>query len=65
MTGIDAAEFMLAGAKAVQIGTANFTDPAIYKKILKEFKEYLKRKNIKRSEQLTGKLVGADPCVRP
>jgi len=56
MTGLDAAEFMLAGASAVEIGTANFTNPAIYKTILKEFKEYLQRKNIKSAEELVGKL---------
>ncbi|MBL7073566.1 MAG: dihydroorotate dehydrogenase [Candidatus Omnitrophica bacterium] len=56
MTGLDAVEFMLAGASAVEIGTANFTDPVIYKTILKEFKEYLKRKNIKSAKELVGKL---------
>ena len=57
MTGTCVAEFMLCGASAVQVGTANFTDPKIYEKILKEFKEYLKRKKIKAAKDLVGELV--------
>ena len=56
MTGMDAAEFILCGARAVQVGTANFTDPSAHNKILDEFKEYLKRKKIKDIKSLTGKL---------
>jgi dihydroorotate dehydrogenase (NAD+) catalytic subunit len=41
MTGADVAEFMLCGAKAVQIGTANLVDPDAYVRILQEFKGYL------------------------
>ncbi|MFH1665202.1 MAG: dihydroorotate dehydrogenase [Candidatus Omnitrophota bacterium] len=56
MNGTDAAEFMLCGASAVQIGTANFIDPAAQNRILEEFKEYLERKNIKSARALVGKL---------
>ena len=56
MNGTDVAEFMLCGAKAVQIGTANLVDPARYDGILEEFKAYLKRKNIKKPSGLVGKL---------
>ena len=56
MTGLDAAEFMLCGASAVQVGTANFVDPDAHAKILKEFKEYLNKKNIKNAKDLVGKL---------
>jgi len=56
MTGLDAAEFMLAGASAVEVGTANFTDPSICAKILKEFEGYLNKKNIKSARELVGKL---------
>lgn len=45
MTATDAIEFLLAGASAVQIGTANFTDPTITVKIVKGIEEYLKRQN--------------------
>lgn len=56
MNGTDAAEFMLCGASAVQIGTANFIDPDAQNRILEEFKEYLERKNIKSARALVGKL---------
>lgn len=65
MTGLDAAEFMLAGASAVEVGTANFTDPAICARILKEFKEYLNIKNIKSARELVGKLVGSALYYHP
>ncbi|MFH1797980.1 MAG: dihydroorotate dehydrogenase [Candidatus Omnitrophota bacterium] len=56
MTGLDAVEFMLCGAAAVQIGTANFADPDAYGRILKEFKDYLKKKKIKKAASITGRL---------
>ena len=56
MTGSDVAEFMIAGASCVQVGTANLVDPASYKAILKEFKDYLKKKKIKKIKDLRGKL---------
>ncbi|MFH1304805.1 MAG: dihydroorotate dehydrogenase [Candidatus Omnitrophota bacterium] len=56
MTGTDIAEFMLCGATAVAIGTANLADPAAHSKILAEFKRYLRRKKIKRARELTGAL---------
>jgi len=56
MTGIDVAEFMLCGARAIQIGTANFTDPGAYGRILEEFEAYLRRKKIKKASSLTGKI---------
>jgi len=39
----DVVEFMIAGADAVQIGTANFVDPFIWSKLLKGLTEYLRR----------------------
>ena len=39
----DVVEFMIAGADAVQIGTANFVDPFIWSKLLKGLTEYLQR----------------------
>jgi len=56
MTGIDVAEFMLCGASAVQVGTANLVDPDTYPKIVQEFKDYLKRHNIKQLDKLIGKI---------
>ncbi|MGB3112600.1 MAG: dihydroorotate dehydrogenase [Candidatus Omnitrophota bacterium] len=56
MTGTDVAEFMLCGARAVQVGTANFVTPDAYAKILQEFKEYLKEKKISKAGDLVGKI---------
>ena len=46
MTGKDALEFMCAGAKAVQVGTANFTDANAMPRIIKEMDEWLNAHNI-------------------
>ncbi len=51
-SGADVAEFMLAGASAVAVGTANFTEPTTAKRIYDEFVEYLTRKRIKDVSQL-------------
>lgn len=51
----DAMEFILAGATAVAVGTANFTDPTITEKIIDGFSAYLDRYGI---EQITD-LIGA------
>ena len=40
MNGRDAIEFILAGATAVQVGTANFIDPTVTVKIVDYVKEY-------------------------
>ena len=42
-TATDAVEFLLAGATAVEVGTANFLDPAISVKIVRGIDEYLTR----------------------
>ncbi|MBD3426930.1 MAG: dihydroorotate dehydrogenase [Candidatus Omnitrophica bacterium] len=56
MTGTDVAEFMLAGASAVQLGTSNLIDPSSYIRVLGEFEMYLQRHEITRASDLTGKL---------
>ena len=43
MNGRDALEFIMAGATAVEVGTANFIDPAVTVKIVDEINEYLDR----------------------
>lgn len=43
MTGNDAVEFLLAGARAVQVGTANFVDTQASVRIAKEIEEYVHR----------------------
>lgn len=52
-TGLDVAEFMMAGATLVQIGTANFMNPNAVLDILKDFEEFLKEKD-KKAKDLIG-----------
>ncbi len=39
----DVLEFLIAGARAVQIGTANFVDPGVYERVLADLRGYLER----------------------
>jgi len=41
MNADDAVEYLLAGASALQIGTANFVDPDVSSKVLKGIREYM------------------------
>ena len=50
----DALEFMIAGATAVQVGTANFVDPFIWAKLLEGIRQYLVRHDMPRVSDLTG-----------
>jgi len=52
----DALEFMIAGATAVQVGTANFVDPFIWSKLLDGMREYMERHNLARIADLVGTL---------
>ena len=52
----DAIEFLLAGASAIEIGTANFIDPTISVKVAKGIVEYCERHGIKNVSDLTGAL---------
>jgi len=52
----DAAEFVLAGASAVSIGTALFIDPATPNKILDGLREYLVKQKVDRLSDLVGAL---------
>ena len=52
----DAIEFMLAGASAIQIGTANFIDPAITVKVADGIEEYLSRHGFKSVSEIVGAL---------
>jgi dihydroorotate dehydrogenase (NAD+) catalytic subunit len=54
MTADDALEFMIAGADAVQIGTANFVDPFIWPKVLTGISGYLDRHRIARVADIVG-----------
>ena len=50
----DALEFMIAGAAAVQVGTANFVDPFIWPKLLDGIRDYMQRHEIARIADLVG-----------
>lgn len=53
-SGRDAIEFILAGATAVQIGTANFVDPQVTVKAIDYIEDYLKRHQIASVRELIG-----------
>ena len=55
-TGMDAAEFLIAGASAVQVGTVNFWDPQAPARIARELAGFLKEENIGDVSQLVGTL---------
>jgi dihydroorotate dehydrogenase (NAD+) catalytic subunit len=50
----DALEFIIAGASAIQIGTANFVDPFIWPKLLDGLTDYMNRHKIDRIADLVG-----------
>ena len=52
----DAVEFFLAGASAVAVGTANFSDPAVTMKIYDDLEKYLREKNLSNISELVGQL---------
>lgn len=56
MNSNDAIEFILAGATAIQVGTANFIDPQVTVKIIKGIEEYLQKCQIKTVIDIIGKL---------
>ena len=53
----DAIEFLLAGASAIQIGTANFIDPAISGKVAKGIVEYCEKHGVEDVNELIGGLI--------
>lgn len=54
MSAEDVIEFIMAGATCVQIGTANFVDPRIGEKIIKELNEYMDENDIKNLDEIRG-----------
>ena len=52
--GRDVSEFMMAGATAIQVGTATFSNPRASKKILKEFSKLCKDQGLDQMNQLIG-----------
>ena len=61
LTGHDALEFLLAGASAVQVGTANFIRPDAAVRVVREIEAYLDRHGIATVRELTGALQDGVP----
>jgi len=55
-SGIDAAEFLIAGASAVEVGTVNFWDPGAPARIARELDQFLKEENVPNVAALVGTL---------
>jgi dihydroorotate dehydrogenase (NAD+) catalytic subunit len=55
-TADDVLEFMIAGATAVQVGTANFVDPFIWKTLLEGLRGYMVQHGMARLADLTGSI---------
>jgi len=53
----DALEFVLAGASAIAVGTANFVDPGTSVRIIEELEQYLREKRIENFSELVGALL--------
>lgn len=53
----DALEFLIAGARAVQVGTANFVDPGVYGRILAGLEDYLERHGLEDIGAVVGTLA--------
>ena len=58
-TGADAVELLLAGAAAVQIGTATFAQPRAGSRVLAELARWCERHQVHRVAELTGAVHGS------
>lgn len=56
MTGEDAVEFLLAGASAVMVGTANFVNPMAMETVAAEIKEYVLSRGLNHVNELVGQV---------
>jgi dihydroorotate dehydrogenase (NAD+) catalytic subunit len=56
MTASDVLEFMIAGAAAVQVGTAIFVDPFIWTTLLADLQDYMRRHGLGRLQEIVGSL---------
>lgn len=57
MNARDAMEFLLAGASAIQIGTANFIDPCVTVRVAEGINDYLERHGFKSVNEIVGGLI--------
>jgi dihydroorotate dehydrogenase (NAD+) catalytic subunit len=56
-TAVDVIEFMLAGARAVQVGTASYFDPVATEKLVDELAGYCREHRIQKISEITGGMV--------
>jgi dihydroorotate dehydrogenase (NAD+) catalytic subunit len=56
-TAVDVVEFMLAGASAVQVGTASYFDPVATETLVGELAKYCRERRLARVSELTGGMV--------
>lgn len=56
VTAEDAVEFLMAGAKAVQVGTASYADPRAVERLVKELETWCRAHQVERVAALTGTL---------
>jgi dihydroorotate dehydrogenase (NAD+) catalytic subunit len=61
----DALEFLIAGCRAVQIGTANFVDPGLYERLVAELAAYLERHGLDDVNRVVGTLDIPGRAVTP
>ena len=54
-SSVHALEFMMAGANAIQIGTANFADPRISKKVIKDLSRWCRKNSVSQLAAIVGK----------
>lgn len=54
MNAEDAIEFILAGATAISVGTANFVNPCVTEEIVQGIEEYMRKYNVKDIKELIG-----------
>ena len=58
MCARDALEFLIVGAKAVQVGTANFIDPGVMMKIIADLEQFLVDEGLTDIDQVIGSFAG-------
>jgi dihydroorotate dehydrogenase (NAD+) catalytic subunit len=56
-TGEDAVEYLLAGASAVQVGTANFHDPNAPLQVIEGLAAFLRKRGLKSPRDIVGKMA--------
>jgi dihydroorotate dehydrogenase (NAD+) catalytic subunit len=57
VTATDAVEFLLAGATAVQVGTASYADPRAVERLVKDLASWCKNHDVQKVSSLTGSLT--------